>query len=405
MDFQLSEEHQRQHDRAYQFGQEQILPGLRMRDRERDPDPEMPRRLAKGGFTATCIPKEYGGDGLDYISLGIICEQLERADTSARVVMSVHTGLHALTVLRWGTEEQRQAFLPNLASGEVIGGFALTEPTAGSDAVNIKTRAERQGDYYILNGEKTWISLANFADHLIVVAVTDPSQAGRANSLSAFIVPRDTPGFRSEKLEGKFGVRAGDTGKIFLENVKVPAFHRIGEEGEGFKVAMTAIDHGRYTVGSGMVGIIEGCLDACIPYARERSVAGEPIGRKQLVQQMIAKMVAGRETGRLLSRKVGWMMNHGMRTTREASLMKWLNCNAAVEAANEAIELFGAYGVIDDNPVERHFRNARGAMIYEGTREIHQIIQAEYELGYREDRPVRCNLPGWKAADLAGLGA
>ena len=339
------------------------------------------------------IPAKYGGSGTDYISLGIACEELERADTSARVVMSVHSGLHCLTLLQWGTDEQKERWLPKLARGESVGAFGLTEPNAGSDAINITTTAAKDGDSYVINGSKTWISLADYADQFLVI--TRLSNTDAKSPFAAFIVERNTPGFTSRALHGKLGVRAGNTGEIFFEDMRVPADCMIGEEGDGFKVAMSALDHGRYTVASGAVGIIDACLDACIPYANDRQVGGEPIGKKQLVQQMIASMVQGREIGRLLYYKVGWMKNTGQRHTRECSLAKWTNCHAAFDAANKAVEIHGAYGFIDDFPVERYFRNSRGAMIYEGTHEIHTIMQAEYELGYRTDKPLQYMLPKW----------
>ncbi len=405
MDFSFTPEHQLIRESARKFAERAVLPGIRERDREANPSPEFLKELAKAGFAGVSLPAKYGGMDTDYVSLGIVCEEFERADTSARVVMSVHSGLHALTVLQWGTEEQKKRWLPELASGRAIGAFGLTEPNAGSDAINIQTRAKRDGSDYVLNGEKTWISLSDYADQFLVVAVvegdrtdttieTDRTDTER-KSHAAFIVPRTAKGFTSRPIHGKLGVRAGNTGQIFFDDVRVPKEDMLGDEGDGFKVAMSALDHGRYTVASGAVGIIQACLDACVPYANDRKVGGEPIGRKQLVQQMIANMAAGRDIGRLLYYKVGWMKNTGQRHTREVSLAKWVNCNAAFQASHDAVEVLGAYGYCDEFPVERYFRNSRGAMIYEGTREIHTLMQAEYELGYREDKPLKRTLPTW----------
>lgn len=395
MNFQLTPEHDLIRESARKFAEAHVLPGLRERDAAHEPDPSFLTHLAKAGLTGVSLPAKYDGQDTDYISLGIVCEELERADTSARVVMSVHSGLHCLTLLQWGTPEQKKRLLPPLARGERIGAFGLTEPNAGSDAVNIRTRAEKRGKEYILNGEKTWISLSDYAHQFLVIAVTDPDAQSPAHGMSAFIVDRESDGFSSRPIKGKLGVRAGNTGQIFFDNVRVPEENRIGEEGEGFKVAMSALDHGRYTVAAGAVGIIQACLDACIPYANERKVGGEVIGKKQLVQQMIANMVAGLEIGRLLYYKVGWMKNVGLRHTREVSLAKWVNCNNAFQAAHDAVEIHGAYGYSDEFPVERYFRNSRGAMIYEGTREIHTLLQAEYALGHRADRPLKHTLPTW----------
>lgn len=399
MDFSLTAEHELIREMAFKFGQQEVLPGLTERDRHATSDREMLDKMASAGIMAVSIPAKYGGSGTDYISLGIVCEELERADTSARVVMSVHSGLHSLTLLQWGSEEQKHRWLPHLASGKKVGAFGLTEPNAGSDAINIKTTAEKVGHHYVINGEKTWISLSDYADQFLVITRLTGCEA--KHPFAAFIVDRTTPGFSSRPLHGKLGVRAGNTGQIFFENMKVEAENRLGEDGDGFKVAMSALDHGRYTVASGAVGIITACLDACREYTHERKVGGEELGKKQLVQQMVANMVAGRDIGRLLYYQVGWMKNVGLRHTREVSMAKWQNCNFAFNSAHDAVEIHGAYGYIDEFPVERYFRNARGAMIYEGTREIHTLIQAEYELGYRKDRPLDHMLPKWEPEAVA----
>lgn len=394
MDFSLNAEHELIREMAYKFGQQVIVPDVTARDREAKSDRAVLEKMAEAGLLAVSIPEAYGGSGTDYVSLGLVCEELERADTSARVVMSVHSGLHAMTILQWGTEEQKQRWLPKLASGELVGAFGLTEPDAGSDAANIRSTARKEGNSYVLSGEKTWISLADYADQFLVIArLEDPAVESDKPRHVALIVNRNLDGFTSRPLHGKLGVRSGNTGQIFFDNVRVSAEDRLGEDGDGFKVAMSALDHGRYTVAAGAVGIITACLDACNTYARDRKVGGEEIGRKQLVQQMIANMAAGRDIGRLLYYQVGWMKNTGLRHTREVSMAKWVNCKNAFDAANSAVEIHGAYGFSDEFPVERYFRNSRGAMIYEGTHEIHTLIQAEYELGYRIDRPLARTLP------------
>lgn len=391
MEFALTAEHEQIREAAYKFGQNVIVPSVGELDRQHTSDPETLKKLGEAGLLGLGIPAKWGGTDTDYISVGIACEELERADSTARVVMSVHVGLHCMTMMQWGTEEQCAKWLPDLATGRKIGAFGLTEPNAGSDAASMKTTARREGDEYVLNGEKTWISLADYADQFLVIARLAETDAKAP--YAAFIVERDRPGFSSRAIKGKLGVRAGNTGQIFFDNVRIPASNMIGQEGDGFKVAMSALDHGRYTVAAGAVGIITACMDACCKYANERSVQGEVIGKKQLVQQMIAKMARGRDIGRLLYYQVGWMKNTGKRHTREVSMAKWVNCEAAFEAANNAVEIHGAYGYCDEFPVERYFRNSRGAMIYEGTHEIHTIMQAEYALGYREDRPIARTLP------------
>jgi glutaryl-CoA dehydrogenase (non-decarboxylating) len=391
MDFALTQEHELIRESATKFGEQHILPTVRELDREHTSNPDTLKKMGEAGLMGIAIPAKYGGSDTDYISLGIVCEELEKADTSARVVMSVHSGLHCMTLMQWGTEEQKQRWLPKLASGESIGAFGLTEPNAGSDAINIKTTAKKDGDSYIINGQKTWISLADYATHFLVI--TKLAETNAKAPYAAFIVDRNTPGFSSRPLKGKLGVRAGNTGEIFFQDMRIPADCMLGEEGDGFKVAMSALDHGRYTVAAGAVGIITASLDACVKYANDRIVGTEPIGSKQLVQQMIASMAKGRDIGRLLYYQVGWMKNQGLRHTREVSMAKWVNCEAAFDAANKAVEVHGAYGFSDEFPVERYFRNSRGAMIYEGTHEIHTLVQAEYALGYRTDKPLTHNLP------------
>lgn len=394
MDFALTSEHNQIQEAAYKFGQAEIVPGLRDRDRAAESDRSILEKMGSAGFLGVSVPESYGGTGADYIALGIVCEEMERADTSARVALSVHNGLHSMTIMQWGTEDQKRRWLPDLATGKRIGAFGLTEPNAGSDAANLKTTARKDGDSYVINGQKAWISLSDYADAFLIV--TKLAEAGSEKPrFAAFIVDRTTPGFSSRPIHGKLGVRAGNTGEIFFQDMRVPAKNMLGQEGDGFKVAMSALDHGRYTVASGAVGIITACLDACVKYSNERTVGGEAIGKKQLVQQMIASMVQGREVGRLLYQKVGWMKNTGQRHTRECSMAKWVNCAAAFDAANKAVEIHGAYGFCDEFPVERYFRNSRGAMIYEGTHEIHTIMQAEYELGYRSDKPLQHVLPTW----------
>ena len=399
MEFTLSQEHELIKDTTWKFAEQKILPDLAERDRDAKADSKMLEDLAEAGLLGTSLPAKYCGQDTDYISLGLICEQLERADSTARVVMSVHTGLHSMTVLQWGNDEQKMRWLPKLAKGERVGAFGLTEPNAGSDAINLKTTAKKDGDSYILNGEKTWISLSDYAHQFLVIAVTDPDNPKKSERLSAFIVERDREGFSSKPIKGKLGVRAGNTGQIFFDNLRIPAENRLGEEGDGFKIAMSAIDHGRYTVASGAVGIVQACLDSCTEYARSRSVQGTEIGKMQLVQQMIANMAAGADIGRLLYYKVGWMKNEGLRHTRECGMAKWQNCNYAFQAAHDAVQIHGAYGYCDEFPVERYFRNSRGAMIYEGTREIHTVMQAEYALDYRNDRPLKKTLPTWPFSD------
>lgn len=393
MDFQLSDEHRMVQRMVREFAEREVRPVIKEHDRAQKPIPWLFERMAALGLLGICIPVKYGGAGMDYISLGLACEELERIDSSLRVVMSVHVALNSLSLLQWGTEEQKRRYLVPQARGERIAAYALTEPGAGSDAAAIRTTAKRQGDVYILNGEKTWISLADLADHFLVIAKTDPEKGHRG--MSAFIVERSFQGVKTGTIHGKLGVRAGNTGWIVFENTPVPAENRLGEEGEGFYIAMSALDNGRYTVAAGATGLIRACLEASVKYANERMTFGRRIGEHQLVQEMIAKMAANYEIARLLYLRAGWMKNMGLRNTRETSLAKWFATEAAVQAALDAIQIHGAYGYSDEYDVERYLRNAKGEVIYEGTSQIHTILQAEYALGYRKDRPLRCELPAY----------
>jgi glutaryl-CoA dehydrogenase (non-decarboxylating) len=311
------------------------------------------------------------------------------------VVMSVHMGLNSMALLQWGTEEQKQRFLVPQAKGEKYAAFCLTEPGAGSDVLSMQASAKRKGDVYILNGEKMWISLASKAHHFLVVARTANDQS--SHNLTAFIVTSDMPGVTTGDIHGKLGVRAGSTGWVSMNDVEVPVANRLGEEGEGFYIAMSCLDNGRYTVASGAVGLIRACLEDSIKYALERKTFGKEIAKHQLVQQKIAYMQQWYDASKLLVMKAGWMKNQGMRNTRETSMAKWFATDASVKAALEAIQVHGAYGFSDEYDVERYLRNAKGGVIYEGTSEIHQLMQAEYAFGFRKDKALRCELPAYNA--------
>ncbi|GAB4493159.1 MAG: acyl-CoA dehydrogenase family protein [Anaerolineales bacterium] len=395
MDFALSQEHEMVQKLARDFARKEIAPTLKEYDRKAEPMPHSLKRMGALGILGLCFPIRYGGQGMDYISLGLACEELEAVDTHLRVAMSVHTGLCAMTLFQWGTEEQKERFLKPLASGEKLGCGAFTEPGMGSDVAAMQTSAKRDGDFYILNGEKMWISLASKADYALVTARTNPKAPKPSESLSTFLVDLTLPGIRRGDLHGKLGVRAGSTGWISFTDVRVPLENRIGEEGEGFKITMTGFDHGRYTVAAGATGIIRACLEASTNYAKTRKTFGKPIGEHQLIQQKIAKMAQDYEIARLLYLQVGWLKNMGRRSTLQTSYAKKFATEASFSAANEAIQVHGAYGFSDEYEVERHLRNARGAIIYEGSSEIQTLIQADYALGKRADKPLRCELPAY----------
>ena len=397
MDLSLSEEHQMVQRMVRDFAAREIAPYVKEHDRSQTFDRAILTKMAAQGLLGICLPVRYGGAGMDFISLGLACEELEYVDTAYRVILSVHVGLNGLTLLQWGTEEQKQRYLVPQSLGQKIATYGLTEPAAGSDAVGIQTTARREGDHWVLNGEKMWISLADVADHFLVFAWTDleKKRARDHTGMSAFIIERSFPGVQTGTIHGKLGVRAGNTGWISMKDVPVPPENMLGHEGEGFYIAMSALDNGRYTVAWGATGLIRACLDASVRYARQRQTFGVEIGRHELVQQMIANMQLKYDTSRLLCLRAGWLKNQGIRNTRETSLAKWHATVSSFECAADAVEIHGAYGYSDEYDVERYLRNSKGAVIYEGSREIQQLIQAQYALGYRKDRPLRCEMPAY----------
>lgn len=398
MNFTFSEEQKSVRKVVRSFVDREIIPYIKEWDEKGYFEVKILKRLAELQLMGVCIPEEYGGVGMDYNTLAIVCEELERGDTTFRTAVSVHTGLNSMTLLQWGTEEQKQKYLVPQAKGEKIAAFGLTEPNAGSDVAAMETTAVKDGNDYILNGSKTWISLCDVADHFLIFAKTDTK--AKHHGISCFIVERNFEGVSTKAIKGKLGIRAGNTGEVFLDHVKVPAENLLGYEGEGFKIAMSALDNGRFTVAAGACGTIMASLEASVKYCEERKTFGKEIGKHQLVQQMIAKMSSNLEISRLLVFKAGWLKNSGMRNTRETSLAKWISCDAAFEAANDAVQIHGAYGFSNEFPVERYLRNAKAPVIYEGTREIHTIMQGEYALGYREDKPLRKMLPAWPFEEM-----
>ena len=401
IDFTQNDEHRLLEQSIREWGAQNVAPFIRENDRRHHFDRDrILSGMAQLGLLGISVPQEYGGAGMDYIALGIASEELEYLDTSLRVIMSVHAGLNCLTLLTWASEAQKQRYLVPQAQGKKIAGYGLTEPSAGSDARAIQTTAVKKGDRYVLNGEKSWISLADVADHFIVIAWTDGEKKKQRDpgGLSAFIVERTVKGFSSGPMKEKWGILAGNTGFFKMDDVDVPAENLLGREGEGFKIAMFALDQGRYTVAAGATGLIRACRDASVKYAKERRTFGVEIGQHQLVKEMIAQMESDYQAARLLWLRSGWLKNQGLRNTRETGLAKWFATVASERAAADAVQIHGANGYSDEYPVGRFYRNCKGAVIYEGTREIHKIMQADYLLGYRTDRPTRCELPPYREA-------
>ena len=337
--------------------------------------------MAELGILGIVIPEEYGGAGLDFVAEALACEEIERGEAAFRTLISVHVGLNSLSLLRYGTEEQKQRWLVPQARGEKLASFGLTEPGAGSDVA--VDALERAAGGRRLRPER--------AEELDLVCdgrrprarVREDRPRGGPPRDPAFVLEQGMPGFTSADTENKLGIWAGSTGELFFENVEVPAENRIGEEGQGFEIAMHSLDNGRFTVAAGACGVIRACLERSTAYARERETFGSEIGRYQFVQDMIATMVLGYETSKLLVMQAAWMKNEGKRSTRETSLAKWHATESAFEAAHLAIQVFGSYGYSAEYGIERYFRNARAPIIYEGTTQIHKMMQAEHALGYR----------------------
>ena len=381
MDFELTDEQRLIQDTVRAFVDERVLPVAVQNDIDHKLDLELIEGMAELGILGIVVPEEYGGSGLDYVAEALACEEIERGEAAFRTLISVHVGLNSLSLLKYGTEEQKQRYLVPQAKGEKLGCFGLTEPGAGSDVAAMRTTARREGDGWVLNGQKNWISYATVADHQLVVAKTDP-EAGH-KGMTAFVVEREWPGVTTRETENKLGIWAGSTGELFFENVEVPDENRLGDEGQGFEIAMHSLDQGRFTVAAGACGVIRACLERSVEYARERETFGQQIGRYQFVQDMIAKMVLGYETSKLLVMQAAWLKNEGKRNTRETSLAKWHATESAFRAAHLAIQVHGAYGYSAEYGIERYFRNARAPIIYEGTTQVHKMMQAEHALGYR----------------------
>lgn len=383
MDFELTPEQKTIKEMARRFADEEIAPLARENDRECRFPRDILEKMVPLGLLGGPIPEKYGGAGLDYISHAIITEEIGRACSSVRTTLSVQTSLVGLSLLHWGTEEQKERYLPDLCQGRLIGCFALTEPNAGSDAANQSTTAVLRGDKWVLNGIKTWISNAGVADLAIIIARSDTTKR-RHEGLTAFIVERNkVQGFSTSDIHHKLGLRASNTAEIYLEECAVPRQSVLGTPGDGFKVAMSGLDNGRFSVAAGCVGISQACIDASTRYARERVQFDRPIGSFQLVQDMIARMVVDTEAARLLVYKAADAKNKGLRSTLETSIAKYFASEAALRASSIAIQIHGGYGYSDEFPVERYWRDARVATIYEGTSEIQKLIIGRETLGLR----------------------
>jgi alkylation response protein AidB-like acyl-CoA dehydrogenase len=372
MDFELTDEQHLIRETARAFTDNEIVERARENDRNEHFDLELVQKIAAQGYLGAIVPREYGGAGLDYLTYGLVVEEIGRGCSAMRTVISVQTSLVCSAILRWGTEEQKQHYLPKLTSGEWLGCFGLTEPDTGSDAANQKTRARKTDDGWVINGSKMFISLGNHAKVALIFAQTDPEKKHRG--VACFLVDCDQPGFQPQPIHHKMGLRGSDTAAIGLDDVHATDEQMLGQIGDGFKIAMSALDSGRYSVAAGCVGICQGCVDASVKYATEREQFGRPIASFQLVQQMIANMKVDTDAARMLVWRAGYLKDGGKPNTTETSIAKYFATEAAVRTANTAIQVHGGAGYVDDYPVERYFRDVRVTTLYEGTSQIQQLI-------------------------------
>jgi alkylation response protein AidB-like acyl-CoA dehydrogenase len=370
-DFALTPDQELIRRAAREFVEREVVPFARDWDREEALDRGLVAKLAEVGFLGAALPEDYGGQGLDTISYCLIMEELGRADSSVRGIVSVNVGLAGKTIARFGTDEQKRVWLPRLASGEALGCYALTEPGSGSDPASLVTRARRDGDEWTVDGSKIFITLGSWAGVALVFARTGE---GGARGITCFLVPTDAAGFSARPIKGKLGLRAQDTAELFLDGVRVPDANRLGDEGSGFRVAMSALDNGRISLAAGSVGIAQGCLDACLAYAREREQFGKPIAGFQLVQELLADIAVETEAARLLVWRAASLADRGERHTLESSVAKYYASEVSVRAANAAVQVHGGYGYVDEYPVGKYLRDARVTTLYEGTSQIQKLI-------------------------------
>ncbi|MGW7586020.1 acyl-CoA dehydrogenase family protein [Kitasatospora sp. NPDC054768] len=376
MNLELSEEQSAVRDLAASFTDREIVPYAAEWDRAESVDRAIVGKLAKVGFLGLTIPEEYGGSGGDHLAYCLVLEELGRGDSAVRGIVSVSLGLVGKSVNAFGTEEQKRHWLPRLTSGESLACFALTEPGTGSDAADLTTRAVRDGDHWLISGAKTFITNGTWADVALVFARTggDGPQERGHRGITAFLVPTDLPGFTRTEIHGKLGLRGQATAGLSFEDVRVPDTARLGEVGKGFTVAMAALAKGRMSVAAGCVGIARACLEAAVRYAGEREQFGKPIAAHQLIQELLAGIAVDVEAARLLTWKVADHIERGLPFATESSVAKLYASEAAVRAANNALQVFGGYGFIDEYPVGKYLRDARVMTLYEGTSQIHQLL-------------------------------
>jgi butyryl-CoA dehydrogenase len=372
MDFDLTDEQELIRSTAREFTDKEIVEQSRENARNHHFDTELVKKVAAQGYLGAIVPQEYGGAGLDYFSYGLVVEEIGRGDSAIRTVISVQTSLVCSGLVKFGTEDQKHKYLPKLCSGEWLACFGLTEPDTGSDAANQRTRARKTDSGWVINGAKMWISMGNYAKLAVIFAQTDPGLGHKG--IACFLVDTDQPGYKAQTIEHKMGLHASDTASISLEDVEVSDEDMLGQVGDGFKIAMSNLDSGRYSVAAGCVGICQGCVEESVKYAKEREQFGRPIASFQLVQAMIADMVLKTDASRMLVWRAGFLKDQGRPSTLETSIAKLHATEASLECANMAIQVHGGAGYVDDHPVERYFRDARVTTLYEGTSQIQKLI-------------------------------
>ncbi|SEA70652.1 acyl-CoA dehydrogenase [Thalassobacillus cyri] len=372
MNFQLTEEQEMLRKMVRDFAKNEVEPTAAERDEEERFDREIFDKMAELGLTGIPWPEEYNGIGSDFVSYVIAVEELSRVCASTGVTLSAHISLASWPIYKFGNEEQKKTFLAQLASGEKLGAYALSEPGAGSDVASMRTQAKLDGDQYVLNGSKVWITNGGVADIYIVFAKTDPDAGSRG--ISAFIVEKGTPGFTFGKKEKKLGIRSSPTTELIFEDCKVPKENLLGEEGKGFKIAMMTLDGGRNGIAAQAVGIAQGALDASVAYAKEREQFGKPIAQNQGVSFKLADMATDVEAARLLTYQAAYLESEGKPYAKASAMAKLYAGDAAMRHTVEAVQVYGGYGYTKDYPVERYMRDAKITQIYEGTNEIQRLV-------------------------------
>ncbi len=380
MDFDLTEEQIMIRNLMKDFAKNEILPKARDDDRDERFPRDILDKIAPLGLFGAPLPEEYGGMGIDHIAYVLMMEELGRVSFALRSIVSVHISLFQLTLSQWGTEEQKQKYLPRATKGEILGCFATTEPNVGSDLASIETSAVLDGGKWRLNGNKMWISNGGVAEVALIFAQTDKAKKHRG--IAAFLVDRDTPGFSSTDIHGKLGLRSANTAELILKDCVVPEENVLGQVGEGFKIAMTAFDNARLCVAAGCVGLAQACIDASVLYSQTRKQFGKPIGSYQLVQEMIADMIVETEAARFLTYRAAHLKNKGVPNTIETSMAKYYASEVALRAANNAIQVHGGYGFSDEYPVERYYRDVKVATLLEGTSQMHKLIIGRNATGF-----------------------